>query len=615
MRDAYWALAGALAAFSAVAQAQTAPAGRAADVVRQADDAFGVRIGVEQFGLYSERFVRGFSLEAAANYRIDGAYYVPAATPVNPLLTATTIRVGPNALPFDFPAPSGVVDYGLRGPAPTGGLTLRGGIDRYESPFLEVDFSLGEPALGLAGGVQIYPVSTYADGSDGAFYSLGLSPEWRPSSATRLRGLLGLSLFTYDGDQGFVAAGAELPPPLSRLKQLGKASLRAALFHSRRETPDADFTLVSGIDRFGRGTAALFTAPDQRRATTSGELSLTRRFSTGPWAHRAMATLRGRISDARTPVGRTIALGPIDLGGPRTPAPPIDRSPTGQESVDRVEQGALGLSYRVARGETLELRAGVQRNRYERRFERSGAPTSQTSDLDWLGNASALWRAHPRMTLFASYTRGLEDSGIAPARASNRNEALPPVLAAQAELGGRVQVSDTVSLTASAFRTEKPVPAFDADGAFRLAGDAVYQGVEASLNARFDNGLSLVVGAVGLDMSRTDGLGGPALEPVGVAARQGLVGVSYAPPALARLTLDTQITLQGPRWADTANTIKTEGFVGVDVGLRYQFIEGGPTVRLQVINAGDLQQWVAQPAQILGFIVPRTYRLTLTQSF
>ncbi len=125
------------------------------DVVRQASDAFGVRIGTESFGLYDEYFARGFSLEAAGNYRLIGLFYVPAATPASPIVETSTMRVGLAALLFDFPAPSGVVDYALRGPAQAPFVELRAGFDSYQSPFVASDFSIENTALGLAGGVAV----------------------------------------------------------------------------------------------------------------------------------------------------------------------------------------------------------------------------------------------------------------------------------------------------------------------------------------------------------------------------------------------------------------------------------------------------------------------------
>ncbi len=630
-----------LPAVAAAQPRQTAqpPAGAAqsGDVVRRADDAFGVRVGVERFGLYSESFARGFSLEAAGNYRIDGAFFVPAATPINPLIEAATIRVGLNAVPFDFPAPSGVVDYTLRGPAAASFATARLGLDRYESPFVELDFSIGDPAIGLAGGFQAYPDSTYADGGKGDFFSVGLLPQWRPREGTQVRGLIGASRLRYDGDQGFATDGPGLPPVVAWLKRLGPSDARfeqhtlnagltgehdfgglvarASVFASSRKLEDADFTIISGLDARGVGNATLFTAPRQTRETLSAELALVRRFEAWGWAHQTTVLVRARQTDVEIPQGRAIDFGVIDIAGPSLAAGAIDRSSTGILTVDSVDQQAIGISHRAALGDGFEVRAGAQRMAYDKSVRRTGQADTSTSEDVWLSNASLVWLASPKLTVYAAFARGLEESGTAPTSAVNRNEVLPPVIARQVDAGLRYQLFPTVSISASVFEIAKPVPALDTARVFRLAGDAVYRGLEGSMNARLASGLSVVAGLVLLDMQRDPGSGAASLEPVGIAAQQASIGLSYTPPDLQSLGLDAQITLQGDRWADTANTYRTKGFVGVDLGARWRFGESGPTLRVQVVNATGLRQWAATPNQLLSFIVPRTWRLTLSRTF
>lgn len=73
-----WPLGRALTAVAAIiafpVHAQTADEADERAVERAAD-AFGIRIGVEQIGLYNETQVRGFNLQDAGNYRIDDVYF------------------------------------------------------------------------------------------------------------------------------------------------------------------------------------------------------------------------------------------------------------------------------------------------------------------------------------------------------------------------------------------------------------------------------------------------------------------------------------------------------------------------------------------------------------
>lgn len=615
--------------------AQGAKSAREDDVVRRASDAFGVRIGAESFGLYSESLARGFSLEAAGNYRLDGLFYVPAKTPASPLVDSSTVRVGLAALPFDFPAPSGVVDYALRGPAATPFVELRAGIESYESPFLASDFSIGSQAFGMAGGVVVTPNVNYSDGTAGDVYTFGLVPQWQLNERTQLRGLIGGTRSRYNGNTAYVAQGLVLPPTLARFERLGLdnaefeqqdfniglllqhqfkfADLRAGIFRSVRSTPEADFVLVSALDQQGRGAGTLYTAPDQHSESISGEISLLRQFEVGNWTHRVTGSLRARQSDSLSYQGSATALGPVQIGVPSPRQTTIDRT-RGDASTDVVEQSSAGLSWRSALGDRLEIRAGVLRTANQKDALRENVLPTRNESVSWLPNASVTWKAKPNLALYASYVRGLEESGVAPGVASNRNEVLPAVLARQIDLGMRMQLSESSTFTAALFQIEKPTPALDANRVYALSGEARYRGLEASWNARMENGLSFVLGAVVIDLDRQE-INQPTRTAVGLPEKQALLGLSYTPKSIPALSFDSQIRSSSSRFADRDNLLSTPGFTSTDLGLRYRYASDGSNLRLQWINATDKKQWVAIPSQTLSFVRLSTVRLILTKNF
>ncbi len=55
------------------------------------------------------------------------------------------------------------------------------------------------------------------------------------------------------------------------------------------------------------------------------------------------------------------------------------------------------------------------------------APDAERRDRSWLFNIAAAGYVSDRLAVYAGYTRGLEESGIAPINAANRNEALPAI--------------------------------------------------------------------------------------------------------------------------------------------------------------------------------------------
>ena len=128
-----------------------AQAQRAGDnVVTQAQDAFGTTVGNEQIGLYSAGAVRGFSPTRAGNLRIDGLYFdLQGFTPA--LFERTRVRVGIAAQGYVFPAPTGIVDYSLRGTA-TSSRSLILGAGPYGSLSAEADLraASGDGRFGAA---------------------------------------------------------------------------------------------------------------------------------------------------------------------------------------------------------------------------------------------------------------------------------------------------------------------------------------------------------------------------------------------------------------------------------------------------------------------------------
>src|SRR5579862_2843939 len=88
------------------------------DAVAEALDAFGSTVGRQAIGLYSSNTARGFSPIQAGNLRIDGLYFdeLYFGGPVNAIVRGSSVHVGIAAQGYQFPAPTGVVDYQLRTP-------------------------------------------------------------------------------------------------------------------------------------------------------------------------------------------------------------------------------------------------------------------------------------------------------------------------------------------------------------------------------------------------------------------------------------------------------------------------------------------------------------------
>ncbi|HEU0135112.1 MAG TPA: TonB-dependent receptor, partial [Allosphingosinicella sp.] len=286
---------------------------------------------------------------------------------------------------------------------------------------------------------------------------------------------------------------------------------------------------------------------------------------------------------------------------------------------DSVRQYMIGAGYRIGFGETLELRADVQRTRYRKVSADLAGDARENVSSPWLFSGSALSALSPRLTAFASYSRGLEESGTAPANALNRGEVLPAVLATQRELGLRYQLAPRLSLIAGLFDTRKPVPGLDSGGRYSFVGDVRHRGIEASLAGQLTRRLNVVAGFMLLDARLSgenveSGRIGP--EPAGRPEQAALLSFGWKVPGTADLALDGSIAYEGERFADPANSFTSPGFATVDLGLRFGFTLGKVplTLRGRITNLLDKYAWSAQPSGVFFFTPPRAYGLALRAS-
>lgn len=613
----------------------------ATDVNDEAQDAFGTRIGVETVGLYSETNVRGFSLQDAGNYRIEDAYFVRSAAPANPVLTGSSTRVGIGALRKDFPGPSGIVDYALRVASGGTNLFAEAGVRANSGPFAELNFDSGatDGALSVVGGLHLYPWQVYADGSTGDFFSIGAAPTWRPGPGLAVTAVATKTWWSVEADTGFAAVGEDLPrvvrPNIYRGQRWTRFrnetsvtglmttresengwTTRLALFRSEARVLQSDFNLLAVEDPAGNAQLTAFLVPENRSRSWAGEAVANRSWRAGRIEHRIIAMLRWRDSDNLVRSGTAVPLGRVNVFAAPARFDDPGRPEPGQPLRDRIVQWTFGFGYRISIGDILEVRADLQRSRYVKTVRDDGS-SQRTVATPWLYSASAIVGATSALTLFGSTTRGLEESGVAPGNAVNRNAVLPPVIVEQAELGARYAITPRLSLIGAAFQVGKDIPALRADGIFDLVGKARHRGVELSVTGRISEPVSLVLGGLYLDAR----LGGELVElgQIGPAAvgRPDVIGfanISWRVPRADGLTVDGSLSYQGPEFVDRTNRLRTSGYASVNAGLRYQFGRPGAplTLRARVVNILGARAWDATPAALLFFNSPRSVALSLT---
>lgn len=595
----------------------------AENAVRNAGDAFGTSIGRETIGLYNSSNVRGFSPTAAGNIRIDGLYFDQVWGLNSRLRQTTTIRVGLSALGIPFPAPTGIVDYGFRTPGDEAALSALVSINQWGSAALEVDGNVpvvpGRLSLGLGGALFR---DRYYNATEAGFYQFAAAANYGPVETVEIMPFWVRSHGVDETGPVYVPAGDFLPPRIRRRQfigpdwaryrgtainygVLGSAALNdawglnAGVFRSLFDDSRSFSNLLVDLMPDGTANQLIIADPPTKIASTSGELRLGYTRPDGPRLHQFLLSLRGRAGDRRFDGSDFIDLGPTTINGPVT-APRPDFRFTEQQQ-DQVRQWTVGLAYLGQWESVGEISLGVLRTDYRKRIGLPDRPPVTTNASPFLFNINAAVEITPRLVAYGGYVTGLEESGVAPDNAANRNEALPAIQTRQYDAGLRYAVTDTVSLIAGVFDIRKPYFNLDEANRFTLLGDVVNQGIEASIAGAVTPQLSIVAGAV-LLRPRVTGegvaLGRVGPRPVGAVGQRFEFNADWQTGLWDGLSFDISVSWQSDQIATRNNAVVIPARTLVDIGSRYSFRIGDnpATLRVAITNLLDVQGFALQGA-------------------
>lgn len=587
------------------------------NATQSAEDAYGTSIGNESIGLYGSTEVRGFSPVAAGNVRIDGLYFDQQGSLNWRLHRESNVRVGLTAQGYPFPAPTGIVDFGLRVPGEERLASAVLGYGPHGGNFAEIDTLLPlSRQFGIGGGISLYN-DEYPDGGSARYEEAALLSRWQTEdgrfevvpfwSRARWSNMLESPVIS--------VAGSYLPPEFERDRFFGQRwaevsaiednfgvlgsldlprqwRLRFGLFRSRSISKHGHAGVLVDVRPDGGGESIMFADPRQTRESWSGEVRLTKLLIADAFKHSIDLAVRARDKEAVYGGSDVAALGEARVGV-YSPVP----EPTfqfAQTASDRVKQPAIGVTYS---GQWLgigEFSAGMQRVNYTKVTHLESGARDTLEDRVWLYNATLAVHAAPQVALFASYTRGLEESGVAPDSAFNRNALLPATITRQWDAGVRWTIGTGLRWVVSWFDVQKPYASVDASNVYRFLGDEVHRGIETSFTGKLGQDLTVVVGAMFADpkVSNVPELSGAGSRPVGQARRKINASVDYALD-VCDCSLDLNVSHVGTVTASLEGDLSVPAFTSVDIGGRYRFAiaERPILVRVQVTNLTDEYGW------------------------
>lgn len=604
------------------------------NAVAEAEDAFGTSVGDDSIGIYNAYNVRAFSPVDAGNVRIEGLYFDQQTYLTGRVVGGSTIRVGISAQSYPFPAPTGIADFSLRKPGGSPLASVAVGFGPYNGAYGEVDVEVpidGE-RLGIAAGAGIYRNGQPFGGSPRDF-SVGTVVRYAPRHGIELLSFWSRIQTSDSEAQPLIFTnGAFLPKRFKRNEFYGQewADFGAEQVNygvvARADPAGFDvrlgvFRSISNVDKSAAdilfntsadglvGRRIVVIERGASAASTSGELRISRHFDEGPRRHTLIASARGRAQDRSYGGAAFIELGPsTSLGPDARPEPSYAQGP---KTSDSVRQTTFGLAYQGKWRSVGELSLGIQKTDYSKTVTDPDPLIvfPKTKDSPFLFSATGAFYLTPKLALYGGYTRGLEESPVAPSEAVNLNEAPPAIHTRQMDGGLRWSIGK-VRAVIGVFDVEKPYFNLDSTLRFRQLGIVRHRGVELSVAGEVLPGLYVVAGNIFLDArvsgeEVTNGTIGP--KPVGSIGRHTIISLDYRLPWHRALSFDIYAEGTSDRTANAANTLVIPSRAILNLGTRYRFNVGGTKLmfRAQVANVTNTFGWNNGSS---GFFVPNGAR-------
>ena len=365
-------------------------------------------------------------------------------------------------------------------------------------------------------------------------------------------------------------------------------------------------------DDAGNYTASLASGFAPRFRVFSNLSHVNGRVTTGRVTHDVAIGVAGytfkTYSDVTNPPAASVRLGTANIASPVVFGLPPAGIPTHDtlfvSSV--IHQQGFSIADNVVLGGGWSVRAALSQDWiWTDNFNNTGVRTGGY-DADGVSPlVSVMYKPQPRMTVYATVGSSLQQGDVAPGTAVNSGQALAPYRSDQQEIGYKISWP-LLDFSTAWFRLNRPFATLDpADNVFRITGDQLNYGIEATLTGRVGTRLVTYGGFTVLDPKLTTT---PAPEAndkhfVGIPTWKSNLMTEYRVPAGPATFVMLNWQLVGRRPIDDENTSYTPGYNVVDAGVRYAHpLKGVATTwRLNMNNIGNAHYWsTLGPGNITG---------------
>ncbi|WP_421558632.1 TonB-dependent siderophore receptor [Pseudomonas canadensis] len=587
-------------------------------------------------GYYENFVVRGFSLNAASSYKINGRTITGEQNVALENKLQVEVLKGLAGLQSGISEPSGVINYVTKRPEDVRSVTVS--TDDRGSGYIATDVGGwfgSEQQFGLRANVAHEDLNSYVEHANGQRDFVSLAFDWNISPDAVLQ----LDAEYQDKQQRSVPGyqllgGTQVPHDASPKKLLGHQSgskqvgIDSLNLNGKFEYRFSDQwkgsvsaarskVVIDDYSSFAYGCfyvsdcgTAFFSptgdydiydyrSPDDTRRDDEVQAAMTGLFDTGSLGHELTVGTSAfrRVVDKRKSVNEYIGSANINVDAPTfapTDVPLNDK----HRRLDSRQYG-LFVTDRIRFNEQWQTILGGREVRLdEKAFDQNGNQQRHTQQYEFLPQASLIYKPVENVSLYTSYSKGLSLGGEAPWTTRNDGETLAPTTSRQIEAGVKYDWR-RMSFTAAVFQTRQAYQYAKPDGTGQFdyvqQGEQKNTGLELSANGWATERLQIATSVAAI-RARVTGSGTADYEghqAINVPKLRASVYADYALPWVNGLAVLGGVQYSAKKYANRSGNVEVGDYAVVNVGSRYTTkVSGYETVfRLSVDNLFDKRYW------------------------
>lgn len=292
------------------------------------------------------------------------------------------------------------------------------------------------------------------------------------------------------------------------------------------------------------------------------------------------------------------------------------------------EERSLFVQDVMTLSERLKLHAGVRYTELKRlQFDANGVQLRNNDDAFVLPNMALVYSPQANLSLYASYSQGMEPGGEVPAGAADEESVLNPSKSKQMEIGIKTNLTPDVSVSAALFQIKRNNEYVNSAFNYVVAGKQVHRGIEVAAQGRATRDLMLGASFTALQ-AKAEGTGDVNIEGkrVGnVPKFKSAVYMDYALPQMPAVKLNatwiySTSKVFAPNSEIAALNKQVDGYHVLNLGARYatKFGNTATTFRFGIDNVFDKFYWGDASNAFGGYLIPgapRVFKLSAQFDF